>query len=163
MTATNWAALWAFIGLLIFLGLMVYVKAHGMLARSLDERADRIRDELKEARKLREEAQQILLEYQKKRQDAEAEAADIVAAAKREAELLIEDSKQRSEDYVARRTVAAEHKIAQAERDAINEVRSRAVDIAIEAARRTIIDKASPELSSRLFETSLQAVKSKMN
>jgi F-type H+-transporting ATPase subunit b len=163
MDATSWATLWALIGLLIFFAIVLYIKAPGMVAKSLDERAQRIASELDEARRLREEAQALLAEYQKKRKEAEAEAAGILTAAKREAELFVEDAKAKAEDYVARRTASAEQKIAQAERDAVNEVRSLAADIAVEAARRTIAAKADAKTAASLFESSLQALKSKLN
>jgi F-type H+-transporting ATPase subunit b len=163
MDATSWATFWALIGLIIFLAICLYIKAPAMLAKSLDERAKRISDELDEAKRLRDEAKALLAEYQKKRKDAETEAADILTAAKREAELFVEDAKAKAEDYVARRTASAEQKIAQAERDAVNEVRSLAADIAVEAARRTIAAKVDAKTTASLFESSLQALKSKLN
>ena len=59
----------AFVGLLIFLGIVVYLKVPGMMAKSLDDRADQIRNELAEAKRLREEAQHLLAEYQRKRKE----------------------------------------------------------------------------------------------
>jgi F-type H+-transporting ATPase subunit b len=139
------------------------MKVPAMVAKSLDERAARIRHELDEARRLREEAQQLLAEYQRKRKDAEQEAADIVAAAEREAGMLVEEAKKRTEDYVARRTALAEQKIAQAERDAVNEVRSSAVDIAVEAARRLLRGKVDGGVAGDLFQSSLREVRTKLN
>src|SRR5687767_2233125 len=127
---------WAFIALLIFIGVVVYYKVPRMISKALDERANRIRNELEEARRLREEAQQLLAEFQQKRKEAEKDAADIVASAKREADMLLEDAHRKTEEYVVRRTAIAEQKIAQAEQEAINEVRASAVDIAVEAARK---------------------------
>ncbi|MDA4630026.1 ATP F0F1 synthase subunit B, partial [Escherichia coli] len=101
--------------LVIFLALMVYLKVPGVVGKSLDGRAERIRDELEEARRLREEAQSLLAEYQRKRKEAEKEAGEIVAAAQREAHAIIEETKQKTEEYVARRNKLAEQKIAQAE------------------------------------------------
>ena len=89
-----------------------------------------------------QEAQQLLAEFQKKRKEAEKEAADMVAAAKRESDLIIEDAHKKTEEYVARRAALAELKIGQAERDAVNEVRSIAVDVATEAARAVLAGKA---------------------
>jgi F-type H+-transporting ATPase subunit b len=163
MDATSWATLIALFALIIFIGVVVYVKGPAMVAKSLDERAARIRNELDDARKLREEAHALLLEYQKKRKDAEAEAGGIVAAAKREAELIVEDAKAKTEDYVARRAATAEAKIAQAERDAVNEVRAHAVDIAIEAARSVMAGEIDGKVDAGLFKSSLQELKSKMN
>ena len=157
------ATFWATVALFIFLGIVFYYKVPGMITRSLDERAARIRDELEEARRLREEAQQLLAEYQRKRKDAEKEAGDIVAAAEREAGQLVEEARQRTEDYVARRTALAEQKIAQAERDAVNEVRASAVDIAVEAARRLLAGKVDGKVSGDLFRSSLDQVRTKLN
>ena len=156
------ATFWAFIALLLFLALAFYMKVPGMIGAALDKRAVKITSDIEEARRLREEAQQLLAEYQRRRREAEAEAADIVAAAKREAELLAKEAKARTEDYVTRRTALAEHKIAQAEREAVNEVRASAVDIAVEAARSLLAGKDA-KAGSDLFKASLSAVKSKLN
>lgn len=163
MDATSLATLWALIALLIFIGICLYVKVPGMVAKSLDTRAARIDGELNEARTLREEAQALLAEYQKKRKEAEQEAAAIVEAAKREAEMLASEAHERTQDYVTRRTALAEQKIGQAERDAIAEVRSSAVDLAVEAARKLLAGHADAKAGADLFKASLQEVKSRLN
>jgi F-type H+-transporting ATPase subunit b len=157
------ATFWAFVALIIFLGIIFYMNVPGMMAKSLDERANKIRNELDEARRLREEAQQLLAEYQRKRKEAEQEAGDIVAAAKREADQLVVEAQKKTEEYVARRTALAEQKIGQAERDAVNEVRASAVDIAVEAARKLLGDKVDAKTGAELFKSSLQEVKAKLN
>ncbi|MBS3648308.1 F0F1 ATP synthase subunit B [Pseudaminobacter sp. 19-2017] len=157
------ATFWAFVGLIIFLAIVVYMKVPGMIGKSLDSRADKIRAELEEARRLREEAQQLLAEYQRKRKEAEKEAADIVDHAKREAGLLVTEAKQKTEEYVGRRTALAEQKIGQAERDAINEVRAKAVDIAVEAARNVLARKVDGKVSADLFNASVRDLKTRLN
>jgi F-type H+-transporting ATPase subunit b len=163
MDATSLASLWALVALVIFIGIVIYLKAPAMVARSLDERAGRIRNELEEARSLREEAQQLLAEYQRKRKEAEQEAEDMVAAARREAEIIVAEAKQKTGEYVARRTALAEQKIAQAERDAVNEVRSDAVAIAVAAAARLMQEKIDAKAAADLFKASLSEVKSRLN
>jgi len=163
MDATSLATMWAAIALLIFLGIMIYIKVPAMVSKSLDERAGRIQKELDEAKRLREEAQALLAEYQKKRKEAEQEAEAIVEAAKHEASVLAEEAHKRTEDYVARRTVVAEQKIGQAEREAIAEVRSNAVDLAVEAARKVLGDKVDTKADADLFKASLAEVKAKLN
>jgi F-type H+-transporting ATPase subunit b len=157
------ATFWAFIALVLFLGVVAYFKVPGIIGKSLDDRAAKIRNELDEARRLREEAHQLLGELQKKRKEAEKEASDIVAAARREAEALVEDAHKKTEEYVARRAALAEQKIGQAERDAVAEVRSIAVDVATEAARAVLAGKLDVEASAKLFQDSLKAVQSKLN
>ena len=163
MDATPLATLWATVALLIFIGIVLYIKVPAMLSKALDARADRIRGELDDARRLREEAQTLLADYQKKRKEAEQEAAEIVEAAKREAAALAEEAHKRTEDYVARRTALAEQKIGQAEREAIAEVRASAVDLAVEAARQVLAAKADARTGAELFKTALQEVKAKLN
>ncbi|MFU0507680.1 F0F1 ATP synthase subunit B [Pseudaminobacter sp. NGMCC 1.201702] len=157
------ATFWALVALIIFLAIVLYMKVPALIGKALDRRSNRIREELEEARKLREEAQQLLAEFQRKRKEAEKDAVDIVNAAKHEADLLLADAKQKTEDYVARRTALAEQKIGQAERDAVNEVRSSAVDIAVEAARTLLAGKVDSKVDGNLFKASLQEVKSKLN
>lgn len=154
---------WAMIGLFIFLAIVFYAGAPRMIGRSLDGRAERIRKELDEARNLREEAQQILAEYQRKRKEAEKEAEEIVSAAKREADSILVEAKARTEEYVTRRTAMAEQKIAQAEQEAVNQVRSRAVDIAVEAAARVLGSKVDAKKNAEMFNASLTSVKERLN
>jgi F-type H+-transporting ATPase subunit b len=162
MDATSLATLWATIALIIFAAIVSYLKVPAMIAKSLDERAAKIKNELAEAHRLRQEAQQLLSEYQKRRAEAEKEASDIVAAAKREADGLLEDAQKKSAEYVTRRTALAEQKIGQAEREAVAEVRSIAVDVATEAARTVMASKLDAEAGARLFQDALKAVQAKL-
>ena len=157
------ATFFALVALVIFLGIIIYAKVPGMITKSLDDRAGRIRNELEEARNLREEAQQLLAEYQRKRKAAEAEAGDIVAAARHEAELLEKEARKKTEDFVARRTAMAEQKIGQAEAQAMADVRAAAVDIAIAASEKLIAQKASGAGAEALFKQGIAELKSRMN
>lgn len=136
--------------------------AYKMIAESLDKRAERIRAELDEAVRLREEAQTLLAGYQRKQRDAVTEAEEIVEHAKAEAKRLAEQAEKDLEAAMERRTQLAEAKIAQAEAQAISEVRNLAVDVAIRATRRLIaenmdetraqatVDQAIAELEGKL-------------
>lgn len=157
------ASFWALIGLIIFLGIMAYIKVPAMMGSALDKRADQIRNELEQAKKLREEAQQLLAEYQRKRKEAEAEAAGILSAAEKEAAILRDEAKAKTEEYVSRRTAMAEQKIQQAEAEAINEVRAAAVDLAVVAAENLIGKKVDSKASDALFKASLGDLKTRLN
>jgi F-type H+-transporting ATPase subunit b len=158
-TAEFWVAV-AFFG---FIGLLVYYKVPGLIAKVLDDRADAIRRELDEARRLREEAQQLLADYQRKSREAEAEAAEIVQLARREAEALAADTRKGLREALERRTKLAEEKIARAEAQALAEVRAAAVDSAIAAAERILRRKVTPEINARLVDQSIGDVKNKLN
>ncbi len=153
---------WAFTALVIFLAIVVYLKVPGTITKALDARADKIKSDLDEARRLRDEAKALLAEYQNKRKEAEKEAADIVASAKREADILRAEAQAKSEDYVRRRTIVAEQKIAQAESDAVNAVRSSAVDLAV-AASAKLLEGRDIKANAELFKQALVDVKAKLN
>jgi F-type H+-transporting ATPase subunit b len=154
---------WALVGLLIFLGIVIYMKVPGMMAAGLDARADKIRADLDEAKRLRDEAAALLAEYQNKRKQAELDAVEIVKAAQRDAEALAADAKVKTEEFVKRRTAMAEQKIAQAESDAVNAVRASAIDVAIAAAGKILGGKGSAKLNADMFKQSLSDVKARMN
>lgn len=163
MNATAWATVWVLLGFLVFIGILVYLKAPAKLIAALDVRAAKIRSELEDARRLREEAAALLAEYQKKRGEAEAEAAAIITQARRESEGLGEEARSRMADYVARRTKAVEQRIAQAETQAVAEVRGRAVDVAAAAASRILRDKAAGRTGDELIERSIETVRKNLN
>jgi F-type H+-transporting ATPase subunit b len=157
------APFWALVSLIVFLAIMVYLKVPGMVIAFLDKRAETIRDELDQARKLREEAQALLAEYQRKAREAESEAEEIVDQARREAEALAVEAKRRMEDYVASRTRLAEEKIAQAEAQAVQEVRALSADVAIAAAEKILAARVKGEAGDRLIARAIDDVKTKLH
>jgi F-type H+-transporting ATPase subunit b len=157
------AAFWALVALIIFLAAMVYLKVPRMVTTALDKRADTIQRELDEARRLREEAQSLLADYQRKSREAETEAEEIIEQAKREAEALTAESGRRLEEYVANRTRQAEEKIARAEAEALQEVRALSADVAIAAAQKILAAKVKGATADTLIARSIGDVKSKLN
>jgi F-type H+-transporting ATPase subunit b len=125
-------------GFALFLGVLAYFGAHKKVTGAIDSRADRIKKELEEAERLRNEAEALLASFEKKREEAEAEAKAIVAQAKEEAELLAREAGQRLDEFVARRTKQVEDKIALAETQAMAEVRAAAADAAVKVAENVL-------------------------
>lgn len=157
------AETWVAIAFVLFVGLGLYLKVPAMLAKMLDERADKIGKELAEARKLREEAQALLAEYQKKRADAEKDAANIVAQAKVEAESYAVETRKKLAETIERRTKQASQKIAQAEAAAVKEVRTTATEAAIAAASKLVGEAVQGAKGAKLIDESIAAVKSRLN
>ncbi|WP_193336749.1 F0F1 ATP synthase subunit B family protein [Devosia beringensis] len=152
---------YAAVALVIFLGLAMYFGIHTIIAKMLDAQIKKIADDLAEAKKLREEAAALLVEYEQKRVAAESEAEGIIAAAKEEATRLTAEAQTSLAELITRRTKSVEDKIAQAESQAVAEVRARSADIAIEAARLVltdemnrkggqVVDKAIADVGNRL-------------
>ena len=157
------AETWVAVAFVLFIGLGIYLKVPAMLAKMLDERADKIGKELAEAKKLREEAQALLAEYQKKRAEAEKDAANIVAQAKLEAESYSVETRKKLAETIERRTKQAAQKIAQAEAAAIKEVRTTATEAAIAAASKLVGEAVQGTKGAKLIDESIAAVKSRLN
>ena len=157
------ATFWAMIALFVFLGIVLYLKVPALVTKSLDDRATSIRDELNESRKLREEAQAILAEYQRKRKEAASEAEEIISSARNEAEAMSADARRKTEEFVTRRTAMAENKIAQAEAQALNDVKSAAVEMAISAAESIVSSKIKGAAADKIIKSSIAEVKAQLN
>jgi F-type H+-transporting ATPase subunit b len=156
------AAFWATIALLVFVGVVLYLKVPGMITRLLDSRIKAIETELAEAERLRLEAKFLLEEYESKRQAAASEAESIVAAAREEASRLTGEAKASLEALIARRTRAVEDKIAQAESQAVAEVRARSADVAVEAAR-VLLTRQMSSKGDALVDQAIKDVGAKLN
>jgi F-type H+-transporting ATPase subunit b len=154
---------WVAIAFVIFVGVLLYVGAHRKLIEALDHRGARIKAELDEARRLRDEAAALLAEYQRKQHEAEREAEAIVAEAKAEAERVAAESKTKMEEFVARRTKLAESKIGQAEAQALADVRAAAAEAAVSAAEAILRDAARGKVADDLIAQGIADVKAKLN
>ncbi|MDR3372673.1 MAG: ATP F0F1 synthase subunit B [Ancalomicrobiaceae bacterium] len=163
MTATDFATFYALVALVLFFGVIVYFGVPKMITKTLDARGKRIEDELADAVRLRQEAQALLAEYAQKGAEAEREAATIIAAARLEAERLTAETAKSLEELIARRTRSAEAKIAQAETQAITEVRSRAIEIAISASEAILKQKVTGDAAADLISRSIADVRAKLN
>lgn len=163
MSEMELAELWVAIAFLVFVGILLYAGVHRALTGALDKRGARIAAELEEARKLKEEAQKLVAEFKRKQREAEAEAESIVTAAKAEAERLAAEAKAKMEDFVSRRTKMAEEKIAQAEKQAIDDVKAIAADAASRAAEGLLGAAAVGSVADRLITGAISEVKSKLN
>ncbi len=157
------AEFWVAIAFVIFLGVLVKAGAHRLLIGALDDRSARIKAELDQARSVREEAQALLADYQRRRGEADREADAIVVAAQAEAERLAAEAKTKVEEFVARRTKMAETKIAQAEAQAVADVRAAAADAAVAAAEKILADTAKGKVADDLIAQGIRDLKAKLN
>jgi F-type H+-transporting ATPase subunit b len=155
--------LWSTVGLLIFFAILAKFGVHTMILNALDARGRKIAEDLAEAQKLREDAQKLLAEYEAKRKAAEAEADAIVASAKEDAERMAKEAEVKLADFIARRTKAAELKIAQAEVQAATEVRAAAADAAARAAETVLRGQMAGKAGASLLDKSLGEIKAKLN
>jgi F-type H+-transporting ATPase subunit b len=145
---------WVLISAVILIAL-IWKPASRAITSALDERAVRIRNELDEARRLRDEAEQLLADYRRQEREAVAEAQAIVAHARDEAERLAAQAASDLEQSLARRQRLAEERIAQAEARATAEVRAAAVDTAIAAARVVLASEVDERRGGALIDAAI--------
>ena len=157
------AETWVAIAFFVFVALLGYLGVHKTIVAALDSRANKIKADLEEARRLKDEAMALLAQYQKKRQEAETEAQSIVTGAKAEAERLSAEAKVKAEEFVARRTKMAEQKIAQAEAQAVADVRAAAADAAVAAAEKILAEQAKGDVANQLIAKGVDDVRNKLN
>jgi F-type H+-transporting ATPase subunit b len=154
---------WVAIAFVILMGVFGWLGVHRTVLTALDHRAERIKAELDDARRLKEEAAKVLAEYKTRRASAEREAEDIVTNAKAEAERIATEAKAKMEDFVARRTKTAESKIAMAEAQAVADVRAAAADAAVQAASSILSQSVKGSLADDLLAKGIAEVRQKLN
>ena len=157
------AEFWVAIAFLILMGVFGYFGIHRTLLKALDSRRDRIKAELDDARRLKDEAQKLLAEYRARRETAVREADEIVANAKAEAERIAAEAKAKMDDFVARRTKSAESKIAMAEAQAMADVRAAAADAAVTAAAMVMSQSVKGSVADDLMAKGIADVSAKLN
>lgn len=151
------------ISFVVFFGLLAYLGVHKVLGRALDDRAGRIREELDEVRRLREEAQAIFAEFERKHREVHTQVGEIVAHAKLEAEQAAENAKADLAASIERRLRGADEQIAMAEANAVREVRDRAVQVAIAAAAEVMAARLTTGDADALVDDAIRSVGEKLH
>ena len=147
---------WVFIAVVLFLLALLYFGIHKKIAGALDTRSDAIKNELDEARRLREEAQALLASYQRKQKEAETQAEEIVKQARSDAENMASQARKDLAERLERRAAQAEAKIANAEAQALGEVKAKAADLAMDAAENILRTKMSAAEKSKLIQEGIK-------
>jgi len=154
---------WVAVAFVILIGVFGYVGVHLTVLKTLDNRRDRIKAELDDARRLKDEAARLLAEYKARHASAEREAQDIITSAKAEAERIAAEAKTKMEDFVARRTKTAEGKIALAEAQALADVRAAAANAAVTAASAILSQTVQGSVADDLLTKGIAEVREKLN
>ena len=155
--------LWVLVAFLIVLGILASQGVFKKLGGALSARAEGIRGQLDEARSLREEAQALLADYQKRQREAEEEADAIIEQAKADAKALTAEANRKAEASLARRTQAAEDRIRRAEAQAVADVRGEAAAISVAAAREIIASRVDERSKRALTDRAIAEVGQRLN
>jgi len=154
---------WVAVAFVILMGVFAWLGIHRTVLTALDHRAQRIKAELDDARRLKDEAAKLLADYQARRASAEREAQEIITNARAEAERIAAEARTRMEDFVVRRTKTAENKIAMAEAQALADVRAAAAEAAITAASTVLSQSVKGQVADDLLAKGIAEVKAKLN
>ena len=146
------------VAFVLFIALLWYLGAHRLIGRALDDRAAKIRAELDEARRLREEAQELFADFERRQKQVAGQADEIVAHAKAEAEQAAERAKADIAVSIQRRLKAADEQIALAEANAIRQVKDQAVTVAIAAAADVLRERLGEDRQQQLVDEAIQEV-----
>jgi len=152
---------WVAIGFVLF----IVIAGRPIMAKitsALDNRADEIRAKIEEAKSLREEAQTLLASYQRMQRDAAAEAAEIISNAQEEAQRLQTAADENLTQTLKRREEAALEKIAAAEARALQDVRDRAVDIAISATEKVVSEAMTDNVQQSITRAAIDDLPSRL-
>ena len=157
------AEFWVAVAFVLLMAVFGWFGIHRTILTALDHRSVRIKQELDDARRLRDEAAALLADYKKRHAAAEREAQDIITSAKEEAERIAAEAKTKMEDFVARRTKSAEGKIALAEAQAVADVRAAAAEAAVNAAASVLSQSVKGSVADDLIAKGIGEVRSKLN
>ena len=154
---------WVAIAFVILMAVFGYLGVFKSAMTALDHRAERIKAELDDAQRLKQEAAKVLADYKARTASAEREAAEIIANARSEAERIATEAKAKMEDFVARRTKTAESKIALAEAQAVADVRAAAAEAAVQAASTILSQSVKGQVADDLLAKGINEVRQKLN
>jgi F-type H+-transporting ATPase subunit b len=154
---------WVAVSFIILMAVFAYFGIHRTILKALDHRSERIKAELEDARRLRDEAAALLAQDKARHASAEREAQDIITSAKEEAQRIAAEAKVKMEDFVARRTKTAEGKIALAEAQALADVRAAAADAAVTAASTVLSQTVQGSIADDLLAKGIGEVRAKLN
>lgn len=153
---------WVSVGFVILMALIAKPIGRAFAAM-LDGRSERIRQTLDEAAGLREQAQHLLAEHQRKQRDVVRETEEMLAKATAEAERLAAEAAANLEITLGRREEMAREKIARAEAEALQQVREIAVDVAVAATRTLIAETLDEGRGSALVDAAISELPDKLH
>jgi F-type H+-transporting ATPase subunit b len=152
-------ASWVFIAFIIFISIAIYLKVPNMVTKLLDEQISKIKNDLDDARKLKEDANSLLAEYERKIESANKEAENIINQAKNNAKSYEENSNKKVEEFILRSEKQSIEKIQQAQKSAIKKINEEIVNKSVEVAEKIISKNMNDQNNNKLFENSINQIK----
>ena len=152
-------ATWVAIGFILFILLLIYFKIPNQIIKILDDRSKKIKEELDEAKRLREAAQTILSEFKKKNTEAEQTAKTIIDNAKKLAKNYEKDAKDKFDQNVVRKKKLLDEKLNRLENDVINQIKDNITDIVLETVKNSVKgNNIKPKVSQEIIDQGIEQI-----
>ena len=153
------ATFWVAVSFLIFIGLLFYLKVPQKIGQSLDDNIKKIKEEIGNAEKLKDEAKNILSEYETKVSKSKEEIKNLIEKAEKQAESNIIKTNEEFHNIIENRKKAAEEKIKQMKAQAIKDVKNSSVDIAIHSVKKIIKNSIDKKKLDKIYISSIEETK----
>jgi F-type H+-transporting ATPase subunit b len=153
------ATFWVAISFIIFIGVLIYFKIPEKISDTLSENINKIRVEVDDAEKLKDESKNILSEHEKKISNAKTEVKIILNAASDEAEKHILKSNEEFHNQMENRKKNTEDRIKQMKNQALKDIKDASVKIAINSVKSLLKNSLDKNKLDKLFTASVEETK----
>ena len=153
------ATFWVAVSFFIFFGLLIYLKVPQKINNSLTEQINKMRKELNEAEKLKEEAKNLLSNYENKIDKSKKEVLDIINLAKKESEKTILEKTEKFHQIMENKKKNVEQKIAQMRKNALKDIKNISVQISMDAVEHLIKNSIDKNKLEKFYTKSLEQAK----
>jgi F-type H+-transporting ATPase subunit b len=156
------AHFWVGLAFVVFLGVLVFAGMHSLAWKALGDAGEKVRAQLDEANRLRQEAEVLLARIQADREASEKQSAEILANAEEQAKRLQAEAQERLEEQIERRGQLAERRIATAEVQAAAEVKAAAGELAAQLAEQVLVARIAGAKSDPLIDSAVGQLAGKL-
>ena len=125
------------------------------ILNGLDQREQKLREDLDAAEEAREQAKAALAEYEQELQKARTEAGEMIAKARQDAKSAAEELRSNNAKELAEMKTAAAAEINSAKKAAIGEIHSEASNLAVAIASKILDREISADDQKALIDESL--------
>ena len=153
------ATFWVMVSFFAFIGLLIYFKIPQKIKKALDDNINNIKNQIDEANKLKEDAKNILTEYEKKISNSKAEVKQMISKASEEAEKNVIKTNQEFHNLMEARKKNAEERIKQLKSQALKDIKNASVKVAIESVEKLIKNSLDKSKLDKIYSSSLEETK----
>ena len=153
------ATFWVAVSFVLFVGVLLYFKVPQKIFTTLDESINRIKKDVEEAEKLKEEAKNILSDYEVKLDKSKVEIDLMIKNAQKESESNIIKINDQFHKIFENRKKMAEEKIKQMKLQATKDIKNYSVEVAIIALEKIIKNSIDKKKLDKIYVSSVNEAK----